>query len=133
MLARGFGECLDATVEAEARPVERDLRDTLRLRTLGDRATNGRSGVGVARRLQPFAHGLLHGRRGGDDGALLAVDDLRINVARRPVHGQARDAELLDLQATARSAAQPRTLLVDDFFHSGYFFFASLSSIFSPE
>src|SRR5690606_20604461 len=87
--------------------VEDDFLDAGLDGTLGNQLADSGSGCNVSAGLQRVAQFLVEGRSGSQGMALRVVDDLRVDVLRRAMHGQTRTlaGDLLDLTANARGAA----------------------------
>src|SRR5690242_11196198 len=136
--ARGFGQRLDAAVEAIARAVEGDLLDPHGARLLGDRLADLGRGVAVAAVLQALAHVGLGGVGGGQHLRAIGAEQLRIHVLSGAQHRQARHAEFADARAGGLGAAQAGDLLVHGSVlrklkASDYAFLASLRMMVSSE
>src|SRR5690606_8156856 len=110
--ARGVGQRLDAAVVAVAGTVEGDLLDARGLGLLGDDATDLGGSFGVLGALQPFADVGLGGARRGKDLRAVRAEQLRIDVLAGAQHRQARNAQLADMRAGRRGAAQACGFLV---------------------
>ncbi len=82
--AGALGERLDAPVVHVCAAIEHDLLDALLGGALGDELADGLRSVDVRAGLERFALVLLERRRGDDGRALLVVDDLRVDLLRRP-------------------------------------------------
>src|SRR6187402_642465 len=112
-LTGGVGERFHAAVVAESRAVERDFRHAGGLRLLGDaRAHEGCGGlVGAVGMLR--THVFFERGGGGKDLAARRVDDLRVDVQVRAMHGEAHGFLARNAHARLGGAALPRGFLVE--------------------
>src|SRR5690606_31959597 len=109
--------------------VERYLGNAGSQGPLGDEFADLGGGGHVAAVHAAGAKVLLHRGGGGDHGAVVSGDDLRIDMTRRAMNAQARRTEALDM----RPGLAPTTLTCSFLVHRGsQFFFASFLTICSP-
>src|SRR5579863_1469804 len=121
VLTRGVGQSLHPPVIAETRAVERDRRDAGLLRLVGDGLADGLGRGDIPGILEALLDLGFQRGRGHDHLVALGGDDLRVDMARRAVHGEPESAQFVYAGTGATRTTQARQFLFHRFLvHRSY-------------